>query len=163
MELPGRRLGSRGICTYRYTGTTHSKSRNGRKAYLKSSRNIVSNYGMPLDEPVVGILYSWENEAMLGRLSLGAYQLPTPVYEYQPRPLDAPVSFRRTYRHFKGTDEPQQVPYEYVTDRDINAGLAARYPVIYLPYVLALDEAIPSKASKNMLKPAEDWWQISRC
>ncbi len=93
-----------------------------------------------LDEPVVGILYSWENEAMLGRLSMGGYQLPTPVYETNRDRLfrqfhsEARIGISRALMN-------QQVPFEYVTERDIAAGLADRYPIIYLPYVLALDDS----------------------
>lgn len=93
-----------------------------------------------LDEPVVGILYSWENEAMLGRLSMGLYQLPTPVYD---------TSRDRLFRQFHAEGRigmsralmNQQVPFEYLTDRDVAAGLAHRYPIIFMPYMLALDEA----------------------
>ncbi len=93
-----------------------------------------------MDEPVVGILYSWENEAMLGRLSMGVYQLPTPVFE---------TNRDRMFRQFHSEARigmsrallNHNIPFEYVTDRDIHAGLAHRYPVIYLPFVLALDHA----------------------
>ena len=93
-----------------------------------------------LDEPVVGILYSWENEAMLGRLSMGLYQLPTPVYD---------TNRDRMFRQFHSEGRigmsralmNHQIPFEYLTDRDVLAGLAHRYPIIYLPYVMALDEA----------------------
>lgn len=92
------------------------------------------------DEPVVGILYSWENEAMLGRLSMGGYQLPTPVFD---------TNRDRMFRQFHSEGRigmsralmNHNIPFEYVTDRDVLAGLAHRYPVIYLPYVLALDQA----------------------
>jgi beta-galactosidase len=92
------------------------------------------------DEPVVGILYSWENEAILGRLSMGVYQLPTPVFD---------TNRDRSMRQFHSEARigmsralmNHNIPFEFVTDRDISAGLANRYPVIYLPYVLALDDA----------------------
>jgi beta-galactosidase len=92
------------------------------------------------DEPVVGILYSWENEAMLGRLSMGAYQLPTPVFDtnrdrmFRQYHSEARIGISRALMN-------HNIPFEYVTERDIAAGLAHRYPVIYMPYVLALDEA----------------------
>lgn len=92
------------------------------------------------DEPVVGILYSWENEAMLGRLSMGVYQLPTPVFD---------TNRDRMFRQYHSEGRigmsralmNHNIPFEYLTDRDVLAGLADRYPVIYLPYVLALDQA----------------------
>jgi len=91
------------------------------------------------DEPLVGVLYSWENEAMLGRLSMGAYPLPTPVYQthrdrmFRQYHSEARIGISRALIN-------HNIPFEYVTDRDIAAGLAARYPVIYLPYVIALDQ-----------------------
>jgi len=92
------------------------------------------------DEPMVGILYSWENEAMLGRLSMGGYQLPTPVYNtnrdrmFRQFHSEARIGISRALMN-------HNIPFEYVTDRDIHAGLANRYPVIYLPYMLAIDQA----------------------
>lgn len=91
------------------------------------------------DEPMVGILYSWENEAMLGALSLGGYQLSTPVFE-----SDRDRKFRQYHAEARtGISRAlinHNIPFEYVTNRDIHAGLAARYPVIYLPFMLAVDE-----------------------
>ena len=104
-----------------------------------------------MDEPVVGILYSWENEAMLGRLSMGTYPLSTPVYE-----TDRDRQFRQYHPEAKiGISRAlinQNIPFEYVTERDLEAGLAGRYRIIYLPYVLALaDETteILAKYVKN--------------
>ncbi len=92
-----------------------------------------------LDEPMVGVLYSWENEAMLGRLSLGAYDLNTPVYS-----TDRDLQFRQLHTEARlGISRAlmnNHIPFEYVTERDLEVGLAGRYPVIYLPYLLALDE-----------------------
>lgn len=91
------------------------------------------------DEPMVGVLYSWENEAMLGRMSLGSYQLPTPVYEtnrdrhFRQYHSEARIGISRALMN-------NNIPFEYVTDRDITSGLADRYPVIYLPYILAIDQ-----------------------
>ncbi len=91
-----------------------------------------------VDEPTVGILYSWENEAMLGRLSLGAYDMNTPVYK-----TDRDLKFRQFHTEARlGISRAlmnHHIPFEYLTERDLDAGLAARYPVIYLPYILALD------------------------
>lgn len=92
-----------------------------------------------VDEPLVGILYSWENEAMLGRLSLGAYDMNTPVYK-----TDRDLQFRQYHTEGRlGISRAlmnHHIPFEYLTERDLDAGLAARYPIIYLPYVLALDD-----------------------
>ncbi len=91
------------------------------------------------DEPLVGILYSWENEAILGRLSMGSYPLSTPVYH-----TDRDRRFRQYHSQARiGISRAlmnAQIPFEYVTERDLAYGLAQRYPVIYLPYMLAMKE-----------------------
>lgn len=91
------------------------------------------------DEPVVGVLYSWENEAILGRLSLGAYDMNTPVYK-----TDRDTKFRQYHTEGRlGISRAltnSNIPFEYVTERNLEEGLANRYPVIYLPYILALDD-----------------------
>ena len=92
-----------------------------------------------MDEPMVGVFYSWENEAVLGRMSMGAYQLETPVYhsdrdrQYRQYHSQAKIGMSRALMN-------QNIPFEYVTDRDLKAGLAPRYPIIYMPYIMALDE-----------------------
>jgi beta-galactosidase len=92
-----------------------------------------------LDEPLVGILYSWENDASLGRMSLGQYELNTPVYE-----TDHDAQYRQYHSQGKlGLSRAlmnHHIPFEYLTERDLAAGLADRYPVIYLPYMLTLSE-----------------------
>ncbi|MBV6655092.1 MAG: beta-galactosidase trimerization domain-containing protein, partial [Mameliella sp.] len=92
-----------------------------------------------VDEPTVGILYSWENEAMLGRLSLGAYDMNTPIYK-----TDRDKQFRQFHSEGRlGISRAlmnNNIPFEYLTERDLDAGLAARYPVIYLPYIITLKE-----------------------
>lgn len=103
-----------------------------------------------VDEPTVGILYSWENEAMLGRLSLGAYDMNTPVYK-----TDRDKQFRQFHSEARlGLSRAlmnNNIPFEYLTERDLDAGLAARYPIIYLPYVITLkDEHI--KALKSYVQ-----------
>ena len=92
-----------------------------------------------LDEPLVGVFYSWENEAILGRLSMGAYPLNTPVYE-----TNRDKMFRQYHQQARiGISRAlinENIPFEYITERDLESGLAGRYPIIYLPYVYALDE-----------------------
>jgi beta-galactosidase len=90
-----------------------------------------------LDEPTVGILYSWENDATLGRMSLGQYELNTPVYA-----TDHDAQYRQYHSQGRlGVSRAlmnHHVPFEYLTERDLSAGLAGRYPVIYLPYMVTL-------------------------
>ena len=90
-----------------------------------------------LDEPTVGVLYSWENDAALGRMSMGQYDLNTPVYK-----TDHDARYRQFHSEGKlGISRAlmnRHVPFEYLTERDLSAGLAGRYPVIYLPYMMTL-------------------------
>jgi len=92
-----------------------------------------------MDEPLVGILYSWESEAMLGRLSMGAYPLSTPVYR-----TDRDRRFRQYHSEARiGISRAlmnRNIPFEYVTERDLAEGLAMRYPVLVLTGVIAPDE-----------------------
>lgn len=93
-----------------------------------------------VDEPTIGILYSWENEAMLGRLSLGSYPLNTEVYKtmrdkkFRQFHSEARIGMMRTCMN-------HNVPFELVTERDLRNGLAQRYPIIYLPYVLSMKDS----------------------
>lgn len=95
-----------------------------------------------MDEPVAGILYSWENEAVLGRMSLGAYPLTTPVYS-----TDRDKQFAQMYsRSRTGISRAlmnNNIPFEYVTENDLEAGLAGRYRIIILPHLLACGEKLP--------------------
>lgn len=86
------------------------------------------------NEPKVGIFYSWENMATAARLSQGVY------------PIDRDKDFaNEPTRAIAGAAEAFQqanIPFEFVTEQDLKAGLAARYEAIYLPHdaVLTADE-----------------------
>jgi beta-galactosidase len=81
-------------------------------------------------EPLVGVLYSWENEAVFARLSLGASpQSRASLYSRQPS--QARIGLARALLD-------ANIPYELVTERDVRAGLLPRYRALYLPHVLAL-------------------------
>lgn len=92
-----------------------------------------------MDEPAVGLLYSWETEAMLGRLSLGAYELNTVIFNsnwdkmFRQYHSEARIGVSRAMMN-------NHIPFENVTERDLAAGLADRYPIIYLPYTIALNK-----------------------
>lgn len=100
-----------------------------------------------LDEPTVGVLYSWENEALLGRLSLGTYELDMPVYEtkhdarFRQYHSEAKIGISRALMN-------NNIPYEYVTARNVQSGLAERYPVIYLPYTITLQDKTIKRLKK---------------
>lgn len=82
------------------------------------------------DEPLVGILYSWENDAAFARLSLGAS-----TGEEAPQravyPSEARMGAARALIH-------GNIPFEFVTERDLAKGLADRYRHIYVPHTLCL-------------------------
>jgi len=86
------------------------------------------------NEPKVGIFYSWENMATAARLSHGVY------------PIDRDKDFAtEPTRAIAGAAEAFQqanIPFEFVTEQDLKAGLAARYEAIYLPH----DAVLPSDA-----------------
>jgi beta-galactosidase len=84
------------------------------------------------NEPTVGILYSWENMATAARLSVGAY------------PVDRGKDFgMEPTRAVAGAAEAFQqanIPFEFVTEVDLKAGLAQRYKAIYLPHEATLSK-----------------------
>ncbi len=91
------------------------------------------------NEPKVGIIYSWENMALAARLGLGG------------SPPDRAKGFSLEPTHsVAGAAEALQqanIPFEFVTEQDLKAGLAARYSTLYLPH-----EAVLSKNLFPILK-----------
>jgi beta-galactosidase len=77
-------------------------------------------------EPVVGVFFDWDNEAMWTAFSMKGQD------SLRFRPMQARVGLTRALIN-------ANVPFEYVTPDDLRAGLALRYPVIYLPGVLAFN------------------------
>ena len=76
-------------------------------------------------EPLVGVLFDWENEAVWAAMSFVGRD------SFRLRPVEARVGVSRALIN-------GNVPFEYVTPTDLRRGLAPRYKVIYLPAVLAL-------------------------
>lgn len=76
-------------------------------------------------EPVVGVLYDWENEALWAALSIPGRD------HYKDRPMRARVGVGRALTN-------ANVPFEYVTPDDLKQGLGPRYRVLYLPGFLCL-------------------------
>ncbi len=78
-------------------------------------------------EPTVGVLLDWNNDAawaaksVRGRDSLRNF------------PIEARIGAARAFMN-------ANVPFEYVTPTDLANGLADRYPVIYLPSVIAIQK-----------------------
>jgi beta-galactosidase len=83
-------------------------------------------------EPVVGVLTDWQNEAVWAAMSQAGRD------EFKDAPIKARIGVSRALIN-------ANVPFEYVTVRDINAGLAMRYKVIYLPAILAVSKDLLSK------------------
>jgi beta-galactosidase len=82
------------------------------------------------DEPLVGVLYSWENDAAFARLSMGGYPQER-LKTYPVRPSEARIGTARALIH-------ANIPFEFVTERNLAQGLADRYQHIYIPHTICL-------------------------
>ena len=80
-------------------------------------------------EPQVGVLWSWDNDAIWSAMSDRGRD------DFRDRPMQARVGISRVLIE-------NNVPFEYVTCDDIRNGLAPRYPVIYMPAILAVNQDI---------------------
>lgn len=93
-----------------------------------------------LDQPSVGIVYSWENEALLGRLSLGSYPLATKAY-----PKDRDPEFAQYYSQARvGIANElieRNIPFEFVSEAELLKGLAGRYKTLILPCMVLLKDS----------------------
>ncbi len=82
------------------------------------------------NEPLVGVLSSWDNDAIFAAMSYGGYpinrQEEIPLY-----PVRAKIGACRALIN-------HNIPFEFVTQKDLKAGLAGRYRVIYLPHINGL-------------------------
>ena len=85
------------------------------------------------DEPLVGVLYSWENDAAFARLSMGGYPVER-LSTFAVHSSEARVGAGRALIR-------AGVPFEFVTPRDLAAGLAPRYRTIFVPHTLCLEAA----------------------
>jgi len=80
-------------------------------------------------EPLVGILFDWDNEAVWAAMSDRQRD------SLRFRPMQARVGAARALIN-------ADVPWEFVTNHDLKDGLAARYPIIYLSGIIALDREL---------------------
>jgi beta-galactosidase len=76
-------------------------------------------------EPLVGIFVDWDNEATWAAMSVQGRDY------YKTVPVRARIGASRAFIN-------ANVPWEYVTARNLRAGLAARYPIIYMPASLSM-------------------------
>lgn len=78
-------------------------------------------------EPAVGVLLNWDSDAIWAAISIKGRD------HFRHYPMQARVGVSRAL--IDGN-----VPFEYVTVRDLQAGLAPRYKVIFLPAQLAISD-----------------------
>jgi len=78
-------------------------------------------------EPQVGVFFDWDNDAMWTAFSIKGQD------SLRYRPMEARVGLTRALIN-------QDIPFEFLTPDDLRAGLAARYPIIYLPGILAMNK-----------------------
>lgn len=76
-------------------------------------------------EPVVGVLQSWDSDAFWAAMSV------TGRDKYKSDPIRARIGVSRALLN-------ANVPWEYVTDRNLLEGLAPRYKAIYLPAIISI-------------------------
>ncbi len=76
-------------------------------------------------EPLVGVLYDWENEATWGATSTPGDD------DFKLQPVRARIGISNALME-------ANVPYEYVTPDNLKAGLSGRYKVLYLPAMLSI-------------------------
>ncbi len=82
-------------------------------------------------EPTVGVFFDWDNEAMWTAFSIKGQD------SLRFRPMQARVGLTRALIN-------GNIPFEYLNAEDLEFGLAQRYPIIYLPGMLALDPKVLS-------------------
>ncbi len=80
-------------------------------------------------EPLVGVFQDWESDAFWAAVSVGGRDM------YKGFPVRARIGAARALID-------ANIPWEHVTARNLRAGLADRYRVIYLPAQLALDPGL---------------------
>lgn len=78
-------------------------------------------------EPMVGIYTDWDNEAIWAAMSVRGRDV------FRQWPIDARMGASRALIN-------ANVPFEYVTASDLRKGLANRYKVIYMPFIVAVGE-----------------------
>ncbi len=80
-------------------------------------------------EPLVGVFFDWENEAVWAAMSCVGRE------SFRSKPVEARIGVSRGLIN-------GNIPFEYVTPANLRRGLAGRYRVIYLPAVLAMQRDV---------------------
>jgi beta-galactosidase len=86
-------------------------------------------------EPSVGVLYNWDNDAIWAAVSLRGRD------HFRQYPTQARIGVSRALMN-------GNIPWEHVTPTDLEAGLAARYKVIYLPAQMAISQQLLSRLAR---------------
>ncbi len=76
-------------------------------------------------EPLVGVMWDWDNEAIWAAMSV------TGRDHYKNVPVRARIGVSRALID-------ANVPWEYVTPRNLRDGLGLRYPILYLPAFISI-------------------------
>lgn len=80
-------------------------------------------------EPLVGLLYDWENEATWAAMSIPGRE------DFRWQPVKARIGISQLLQQ-------ANVPFEYVSPSDLAKGLAMRYKVLYLPAMLSIRQSL---------------------
>ncbi len=94
-------------------------------ALAKAARKWRRELWQAHKEPLVGILHDWDSDAMWAAMGVAGRD------RYRQEPVRARIGAARAFID-------ANVPWEFVTTRNLDAGLAPRYPVIYIPAHIAL-------------------------
>lgn len=86
-------------------------------------------------EPQVGVLYNWDSDAIWAATSLRGRD------HFRHYPMQARVGVSRALMN-------GNIPWEHVTPSDIDAGLAPRYKVIYMPAQIAVSQDLLAKLTR---------------
>ena len=78
-------------------------------------------------EPLVGVYMDWENEAVWAAMSVRGRDI------FRQWPISARIGVSRALIN-------ANIPFEYVTADDLEKGLADRYRIIYMPFILAMKQ-----------------------
>ncbi|MFP4058377.1 MAG: beta-galactosidase trimerization domain-containing protein [Candidatus Brocadiia bacterium] len=95
----------------------------------QAARRLRDELWQARKEPLVGVFTDFDHEAMWAAVSVKGRD------RFRHLPVQARIGVGRALID-------HNVPWEHVSGRDLRAGLAPRYRVIYLPAVLALDSGL---------------------
>lgn len=95
----------------------------------KAARKYRDELWKARKEPLVGVYADWDNEAIWAAMSTRGRE------QFKQFPIHARVGISRALIN-------DNIPFEYVTASDLRKGLAHRYKIIYLPFVIAIHQDI---------------------